>query len=418
MGFEKHKQLGFGLVEVLVATGILGIVSFAIVDVISNAMKSQIAVQAKDQQRELTGFLKNKLKLNAACISTFNGIAYAADMSIPSIKNEIGAVVVQTGGNDSTGQLKIEDIKIKNWIPNTANPLSGTAELQVFLSRNTSGNATKLLRPDTIYLYMLKNASDGIVDCTALDGDLVNTLWRKVGSTDNIEYTAGSVAVASRLTVGGEVKIGTTTQPCDISIEGSQRYNSVTKNMEFCDGVTWKPFFSSSMQNCTGAFSACSPTNTQTYNVIQPASGGGSSCPYSNGFTKPCSVLPAYSCAPGWSLSAPDCQQAGVPTTNSTTTYTCAYTCNGGQACNNSPCPHSQPGNSSGTCPPSVTYVWSGTCNINSGQPTSVTNTTTTYSCPTGSTPSSPPSTCTTPAFAACPASHPNLSADRLSCNL
>ncbi|MBC7753515.1 MAG: prepilin-type N-terminal cleavage/methylation domain-containing protein, partial [Moraxellaceae bacterium] len=417
MGSKKHKQLGFGLVEVLVATGILGIVSFAIVDVISNAMKSQTAVQAKDQQRELTGFLKNKLKLNAACTSTFNGIAYAADMSIPSIKNESGVVIVQTGGNDSTGQLKIEDIKIKNWIPNTANPLSGTAELQVFLSRNTSGNATKLLRPDTIYLYMLKNASNGIVDCTALDGGLVNTLWQKVGSTDNIEYTAGSVAVASRLTVGGEVKIGTTTQPCDISTEGSQRYNSVTKNMEFCDGITWKPFFSGSMQNCIGAYSACDATNTQTYNVIQPASGGGSPCLAGNGATRTCSVVPNYSCAAGWSVLAPDCQQAAAPTTTPTTALTCAYTCQGSGGCVSAPCQTTTPANNAGTCTPSFYVSWGGTCNVNSGQPTSVTNTTTTYSCPTGST-LSPPSTCTTPAFAACPASHPNLSADRLSCNL
>ncbi len=48
---------------------------------------------------------------------------------------------------------------------------------------------------------------------------------------------------SAKLDVNGEVKFGLTAGlPCNASTEGQQRYNSTTKNMEFCNGTTWTAF--------------------------------------------------------------------------------------------------------------------------------------------------------------------------------
>ena len=43
-----------------------------------------------------------------------------------------------------------------------------------------------------------------------------------------------------KLDVNGEVRIGNTGIACTSNIEGSKRYNSVDKVMEYCDGISWK----------------------------------------------------------------------------------------------------------------------------------------------------------------------------------
>lgn len=50
----------------------------------------------------------------------------------------------------------------------------------------------------------------------------------------------GTTNPVSALEVSGDVKIGNTTDSCDASKEGSVRYNSTTKTMDFCDGSSWK----------------------------------------------------------------------------------------------------------------------------------------------------------------------------------
>lgn len=51
----------------------------------------------------------------------------------------------------------------------------------------------------------------------------------------------GTVSPASKLHVsGGEVQLGSSGAGCTATNEGAQRYNSTTKRMDFCDGVSWQ----------------------------------------------------------------------------------------------------------------------------------------------------------------------------------
>ncbi len=63
----------------------------------------------------------------------------------------------------------------------------------------------------------------------------------------------GDVSVSGSISTPGSIststvtflkKVGTVTTPCDSLTEGTLRYNSLGKKLEFCDGVVWKTFLS------------------------------------------------------------------------------------------------------------------------------------------------------------------------------
>jgi len=49
----------------------------------------------------------------------------------------------------------------------------------------------------------------------------------------------GTVAPDAKLHVAGDIKIGNSSATCNATTEGSQRYNSTSKVMEFCNGTAW-----------------------------------------------------------------------------------------------------------------------------------------------------------------------------------
>jgi hypothetical protein len=58
-------------------------------------------------------------------------------------------------------------------------------------------------------------------------------------------YNAGNMGIGTtgpeaKLHVEGDVKIGNSAAACNSTTEGSVRYNSSTKVMEFCNGTIWK----------------------------------------------------------------------------------------------------------------------------------------------------------------------------------
>lgn len=50
----------------------------------------------------------------------------------------------------------------------------------------------------------------------------------------------GTASPVAPLDVAGDMKIGNSSATCDATTEGRQRYNSGSKDMEFCNGTTWR----------------------------------------------------------------------------------------------------------------------------------------------------------------------------------
>jgi hypothetical protein len=82
----------------------------------------------------------------------------------------------------------------------------------------------------------------------------------------------GTTAPAARLDVAGETKIGNTNVACSGANEGSQRYNSSTKIMEFCNGTAWGAMGGGAMVSRYGSGNRCPSDNWIAACLYMPGS--------------------------------------------------------------------------------------------------------------------------------------------------
>lgn len=97
------------------------------------------------------------------------------------------------------------------------------------------------------------NVGSGTLAAARFPTSMTNA-W--VGTSGDLYYNSGSVGIGNtdpkaKLHVSGEVKFGQTTMACNATTEGAQRYNSLTKAMEFCNGTSWQ-YFGSGPGGTTG----------------------------------------------------------------------------------------------------------------------------------------------------------------------
>ena len=97
-----------------------------------------------------------------------------------------------------------------------------------------------------------------------------------IGLATDGRIGAGTVSPAATLEVVGDVKIGNSNATCKSTTEGSQRYNSSTKKMEFCNGTKWASIVSE-----RSAIYSAKTSNTTTripISVIEDLCGDGDGC--------------------------------------------------------------------------------------------------------------------------------------------
>lgn len=111
-------------------------------------------------------------------------------------------------------------------------------------------------------------------------GTLIQSTRYGMANNDlSLNYHGGNVGVGTltpkvKLDVTGEVKVGNASTACSAAVEGSLRYNSVSKTMEFCNGTVWGSIGGSgSIDSTPDAVSFNSVTNadlltTYTSNVV------------------------------------------------------------------------------------------------------------------------------------------------------
>lgn len=78
-----------------------------------------------------------------------------------------------------------------------------------------------------------------------------NIQTERVFISANGEMGIGTGAPQAALDVNGAIKIGTASA-CDAAKEGTMRYSSTIKSMEFCDGANWKSIPSANEIRCYG----------------------------------------------------------------------------------------------------------------------------------------------------------------------
>lgn len=293
------NKFGFGLVEVLIAVGLVGIISLAVMSLTTNTMKSQKGIQAKDQQRDTTAELRQLVTNKTACLNSFGGQNPQVGFSVVNLKDALNANKYSINTNDKTGLLSFREFRVDGWAADAGYTTQGNAEFKVKLSKVGDTGTVKDIRPDVITLRIKRDGAGNITECYAI-GDSGDGFWQASSANpSDIFYSGGKVGVGvtdpvATLDVAGSVKIADDASSCDVSKEGSMRYNSVIKNMEFCNGTTWT------------ALGGSVPTGTLggSCNGGVPLFPATSCTSWACGYFWAGSCLRPATCASGWSLTS------------------------------------------------------------------------------------------------------------------
>lgn len=306
LSLRKNRR-GFGVIEVLVALGILSVLLFGLSDFISKSFRAQKGLQAKDSQREVTGQIRTLLGDRNACTNSFlNGDTNASDgFTVTNLLDAASAVKFSIGSQDASKLLTYTKFKVFNWVPDAGYADQGQMDFIAELSRGTNVVGPETLYPDVIKLKVRRNPAGLLTECFAISVNGEDFWQISPSNQSNIYFNGGRVGIGTNNPLGGlhimggiraekgapnsadtstkgyafeadgdtgmfavagspttgshlsfymddqiSLKIARQGAPCDASIEGAIRYSFVTKSMEFCNGTNWASFGGSPSNIC------------------------------------------------------------------------------------------------------------------------------------------------------------------------
>ncbi len=213
---------GFGLVEVLVAMVLLGIIAVGFSSLLTGAMKSQKGIQAKDQQREITAEIRSLLSNQRACLNSFFGRNPQTGFTVMTIFDGAtpGNAKYKADTPDKTGLLEFKGFEVSNYVPDAVVLNQGNADLKVKLARVGDTGSTKNLFPGAITLKV-KVMAGNITECYSI-GSNSDSYWQMSATVPNAIYYAG-----------GNVGIGVPAPTVSLDVLGSvrsERGHFITKN--------------------------------------------------------------------------------------------------------------------------------------------------------------------------------------------
>lgn len=295
------NKKGFGLVEVLIAAGLIAVVALGVTSLMTNSMKTQKGIQAKDQQREVTAEVRQLLTNKVACLNSFSGNNPQTAFTVANLKDSLNTNKYSVNTNDKTGLLQFKEFLVDNWVADAGYINQGNADFKVKLAKVGDTGSVRDIRPDVITLRIKRDAGGNISECYAI-GSSGDGFWlASPSNTSNIFYGGGNVGVGTTdpitaLDVAGSIKISNDVSPCSPANEGSLRYNSTLKNMEFCNGTSWSGF--------GGGGSVPAGTLGGSCNNGTPLYPATSCTSWACGYFWAGSCLRPASCAVGWSLTS------------------------------------------------------------------------------------------------------------------
>lgn len=217
MKFQKKKQAGFSLLEVLIAVGLLSLVSLGFMSMMDNVVRFQRGAQAKDQQKEASSEIRSFLSDPAACL---NSITTAGAVPIASItgpgnavaftnlEDNLGVARYSTNDPDRSGLLTFQRYRLEQY-----DAPSQSAILRVIMSKTGSASGSLEIQ-DTVILHIRTDtvAPFNINYCVAI-GRQTDSYWRITpGNNANIFF--GDAVV-------GRVGIGTNAPPEKLTVNGN-----------------------------------------------------------------------------------------------------------------------------------------------------------------------------------------------------
>ena len=207
----KNKK-AFGLVEILIATGLMAVVALGLATMLSNAGKAQKGIQAKDMQREVMAEISTHLSNKSACLKSFGGSNPNTPFTRSSIKDALNNNKYVVGTNHGSNLVQYKEFRIEDWSPDAGYTTQGRANLTVKLTKLGDVIGVKDIQQST-GLRIKLDASNNISECYSI-GSSSDGFWKASPSNISDIYFSG-----------GNVGIGTTSPVAKLDVTGNLALN-------------------------------------------------------------------------------------------------------------------------------------------------------------------------------------------------
>lgn len=220
--------------------------------------------------------------LKATGINTWSCVAVVGASGGTVTSLTVGSGLIDGGGSTGTNITSTGTIaadfgttsgKVAEGDDVRFNPTPIIGNALNYVRVNTGGTAYEVVTAGTILSAggAIINGGNSLgATLTVGTNDAQSLAFETNNSTAMTIVNNGSVGIgtptpAAKLDVAGDVKVGNSSATCNATTEGSQRYNSIDKAMEFCNGTAWTAFDSGGASNIpAGAIMAFDLTSCPT----------------------------------------------------------------------------------------------------------------------------------------------------------
>lgn len=239
------NRRGMGLIQVLMAAGLLGFLGIAIASMLTSSLRGQKAIEVRDAVRLMETELLVHLANQAACTASLRNLnPKSPGSSVSAIKRADDSLYVSLGDLVQNRMLRLSQMSLSAYgADHASSPLQGKSKLFITFEPLGDPVGPKSFARE-ITLATTINSSDQLTSCSAISSS-GSHYWLASPTVANGIYTAvdavgiGTTNPSARLDVAGELKVGNSGFACSAAREGQVRYNSAIKSIEFCDGANW-----------------------------------------------------------------------------------------------------------------------------------------------------------------------------------
>lgn len=221
---------GFGLTQVLVASGLLGVMAVALMNMNKLGLQGASKAESKQEGNFFLDDLDKRLKGTTLCQETLGGVTMAAEYSFSEFTFN-GNPLYPVDSKVGSGKLTVKSYKLTNdSVPLTGNA-SGVAYLEVGYTEAKSAGGRLIYKK--IPLLINTDATNKITDCVSDTQLIIANLKEEICNDLGGSMISGKCTNITPI-IGDDAALA-----CNASQEGRIRYEPTNKVIQVCDGANW-----------------------------------------------------------------------------------------------------------------------------------------------------------------------------------